>query len=167
MLLDDALTFARTSFASNRSEQVDLAEIVRHECSERTASDQAIKCDVPATPIHDRGVFLHRKTLVGDGLHELLVGLVDESPFVGVAGRRLNLLCVVLLYVGNFVERRRCRVEFLIGDGLRRLRGRRSRRLYLSISRGNRSGEDYSCQNMEFHLHSPIFPPSLGPGRAR
>jgi two-component system, OmpR family, osmolarity sensor histidine kinase EnvZ len=52
VLLDDALTFARTSFASNRSEQVDLAEIVRHECSERTASDQAIKCDVPATPIH-------------------------------------------------------------------------------------------------------------------
>jgi signal transduction histidine kinase len=51
-LLDDALTFARTSFAGNRSELVDLTEIVRRECSERTASYQTIKWDVPATPIH-------------------------------------------------------------------------------------------------------------------
>jgi two-component system osmolarity sensor histidine kinase EnvZ len=51
-LLDDALTFARTSFAGNRSEQVDLAEIVGRECSERAAAGQTIKCDVSATPIH-------------------------------------------------------------------------------------------------------------------
>jgi signal transduction histidine kinase len=50
-LLDDALTFARTSFAGNRSEQVDLAEIVRRECSERAAAGQNVKCEVPATPI--------------------------------------------------------------------------------------------------------------------
>jgi signal transduction histidine kinase len=55
VLLDDALTFARTSFASSRSEQVDLTEIVRHECSERAASGHTIKCDVSATPIHVLG----------------------------------------------------------------------------------------------------------------
>ena len=42
-LLDDALTFARTSFAGNRSEQVDLAEIVRRECSERAAAGQTVQ----------------------------------------------------------------------------------------------------------------------------
>jgi signal transduction histidine kinase len=51
-LLDDALTFARTSFAGNRSEQVDFSEIVRRECSERAAAGQTVKCDVSATPIH-------------------------------------------------------------------------------------------------------------------
>ena len=51
-LLDDALTFARTSFADNRGEHVDLAEIVRRECSECAAADQTVKCDVPATPIN-------------------------------------------------------------------------------------------------------------------
>jgi len=51
-LLDDALTFARTSFAGNRSEQVDLSEIVHRECSERAAAGQTVKCDVSATPIH-------------------------------------------------------------------------------------------------------------------
>jgi two-component system, OmpR family, osmolarity sensor histidine kinase EnvZ len=51
-LLDDALTFARTSFTGNRSEQVDLSEIVHRECSERAAAGQTVKCDVSATPIH-------------------------------------------------------------------------------------------------------------------
>jgi TRAP-type mannitol/chloroaromatic compound transport system substrate-binding protein len=51
VLLDDALTFARTSFAGNRSEQVDLAEIVCRECSERAAAGQSVKCNVSATPI--------------------------------------------------------------------------------------------------------------------
>jgi two-component system, OmpR family, osmolarity sensor histidine kinase EnvZ len=52
VLLDDALTFARTSFAGNRSEQVDLSEIVCRECCERAAAGQTVKCDVSATPIH-------------------------------------------------------------------------------------------------------------------
>src|SRR6185503_10209788 len=38
--------------------------------------------------LHDRGLLFHRETLVGDGLHERLVGLVHEPPLVGVAGRR-------------------------------------------------------------------------------
>jgi two-component system, OmpR family, osmolarity sensor histidine kinase EnvZ len=49
-LLDDALTFARTSFAGNRSERVDIADIIRRECGERSAAGQNITCDLPSTP---------------------------------------------------------------------------------------------------------------------
>jgi two-component system osmolarity sensor histidine kinase EnvZ len=50
-LLDDALTFARTSFAGTRSELVNLAEIVRRECNERPVAGQTVTCEVPAKPI--------------------------------------------------------------------------------------------------------------------
>jgi two-component system, OmpR family, osmolarity sensor histidine kinase EnvZ len=49
-LLDDALTFARTSFAGNRGERVDVADIIRRECGERSAAGQNITCDLPSTP---------------------------------------------------------------------------------------------------------------------
>src|SRR5262245_6224528 len=53
---------------------------------------------------HDGGIFLHRKALVGDRLHQLLVGLVDEPLLVGLAGGRFNLLRIVLFHVGNLVS---------------------------------------------------------------
>jgi len=51
-LLDDALTFARTSFAGGRSERVDLVEVIRHECAERIAAGHSVKSDLPSTPVH-------------------------------------------------------------------------------------------------------------------
>src|SRR5262245_22825892 len=67
---------------------------------------------------HDRGIFFNRKALVGDGLHELLVGLVHKPLFVSLAGGRLNLLRIALLYVGNLVEGRRRCIQLLIRDVL-------------------------------------------------
>jgi signal transduction histidine kinase len=50
-LLNDALTFARTSFANGRSERVDLVDIVRRECAERSAAGSNVKADLPSTPL--------------------------------------------------------------------------------------------------------------------
>src|SRR5262249_55062666 len=49
-LLDDALTFARASFAGRR-ERVDLVAIIRRECTERSAAGHAITSDLPSDPI--------------------------------------------------------------------------------------------------------------------
>ena len=54
-LLDDALTFARTSFANGRSERVDLVDIVRRECAERSAAGSSVKADLPSAPLHRLG----------------------------------------------------------------------------------------------------------------
>jgi len=51
-LLDDALTFARTSFTGGRSERVDLVKVIRHECAERIAAGHNVKSDLPSTPVH-------------------------------------------------------------------------------------------------------------------
>ncbi len=51
-LLNDALTFARTSFANGRSERVDLVEIVRRECAERAAAGSNVKAELPSMPLH-------------------------------------------------------------------------------------------------------------------
>lgn len=51
-LLNDALTFARTSFGGGRSERVDLVDIVRRECAERSAAGHNVKTDLPSAPLH-------------------------------------------------------------------------------------------------------------------
>jgi two-component system, OmpR family, osmolarity sensor histidine kinase EnvZ len=82
-LLDDALTFARTSFAGNRSEQVDLSEIVHRECNERAAADQNVQCDVSATPIHVWGDPAALARIVGN--------LIDNAvKYGGEAGITLS-----------------------------------------------------------------------------
>ena len=49
-LLNDALTFARGSFGG-RSERVDLVEIIRRECAERSGAGHAVTSDLPSAPI--------------------------------------------------------------------------------------------------------------------
>src|ERR1041384_7634973 len=92
---------------------------------------------------HDRGVLFHRETLVGDGLYQRLIGIVHQPLLVRLVRSRLNLLCIVLLHVGNLIQCCRCCVKLVIRDALRRLRRRGSRRLFLCIRRGNRGGEDH------------------------
>jgi signal transduction histidine kinase len=50
-LLDDALTFARTSFAGSRSEYVDLVDVVRRECAERVATGSSVAAAFPSEPV--------------------------------------------------------------------------------------------------------------------
>jgi signal transduction histidine kinase len=47
-LLDDALAFARTSFAGTAREAVDVVGIVRHECAERAGTGGAVRAQLPA-----------------------------------------------------------------------------------------------------------------------
>jgi len=51
-LLDDALTFARTSFAGNRSERVNLTDVVGRECRERALAGSKVGGDLPAEPLY-------------------------------------------------------------------------------------------------------------------
>src|SRR5262245_52539073 len=46
-LLEDALVFARTSSNGGSREPVDIVEIVRHECAERTATGAAVRAALP------------------------------------------------------------------------------------------------------------------------
>jgi len=51
-LLDDALTFARTSFAGNRSERVNLTDLVGRECRERALTGSKVGGDLPPEPLY-------------------------------------------------------------------------------------------------------------------
>jgi len=165
VLLDDALTFARTSFAGNRSERVDLVEIIRRECVERSAAGQSITCDLPSTPVHILGE--------GAALARIVGNLIDNAvKYGGEAAVSLAQLASVAVMVvddrGPGVpapERERIFEPFLRLEASRN-RDRGGAGLGLAIARhllhgfgGSIAVEDRPGGGARFRVTLPLSPP--------
>jgi signal transduction histidine kinase len=168
VLLDDALTFARTSFAGNRSEQVDLAEIVRRECSERTASDQTITCDVPAAPIHVWGDPAALARIVGNLIDNAVKYGSDAAVALSQAGTEAVMLVDDCGPGVPPAERERIFEPFLRLETSRN-RDRGGAGLGLAIARhlvvslgGTIAVEDRPGGGARFRVALPIIPPPDG-----
>ena len=165
-LLDDALTFARTSFAGNRSERVDLADIIRRECAERRAAGQNIKCDLPSTPTWILGEPAAFARIIGN--------LIDNAVKYGgeasvLLEQRATAAVMVVDDRGPGVpapERERIFEPFMRLEGSRN-RDRGGAGLGLAIARhllhsfgGSIAVEDRPGGGARFRVTLPLIPPS-------
>jgi two-component system, OmpR family, osmolarity sensor histidine kinase EnvZ len=91
-LLNDALTFARTSFANDRSERIDLVDIVRRECAERVASGKDIKCDLPTATLHINGEPAAFARIVGNLIDNALKYGGEATVSLAASGAEAMLL---------------------------------------------------------------------------
>src|SRR5215475_2217386 len=89
VLLDDALTFARASFGG-RGERVDLVEIIRRECSERSAAGHAVTSDLPSAPLHIWGEPAALARIVGNLLDNAVKYGGEAVVSVSQAATRLS-----------------------------------------------------------------------------
>ena len=76
-LMDDALAFARASFANGSPEPVDVAAIVRAECEAQRAQGRPVSCDIAgdAPAMHVRGT--------ATGLTRVVANLIDNAVAYG------------------------------------------------------------------------------------
>jgi len=74
-LLEDALSFARTTFAGGETEPIDLTKVVAHECEERAAAGAPVTMTLPSAPVIVSGS--------GTALARMIGNLVDNAVKYG------------------------------------------------------------------------------------
>jgi hypothetical protein len=85
----------------------------------------------------NRCVLFYREALIGDGLHEGIVGLISNTLLVRW-GRCLDPLLIILLDSGHLSYGSSSRIEFLVWNVRRLIGGIRRRNLGLGVRCGNK-----------------------------